>query len=515
MRERKNRPIKPLALMYPSLELLRKDVLLTKKEADELRSIESPIVLCDLRSHPENGIDTQNIAPGLQRIGAMLPYTPLMELILSRWGKPVVATSGNISGSPIFYKDEQAFTQLGDIADLFVSHNREIFTPQDDTVVQFSPIFDQKIVLRRSRGLAPAFFQQSFNDWKTPVLAMGADMKNAFAIQHEGYTYISQYLGNLESYDNQLAFDHTREHLTEILRFRPKVILTDAHPGYFSTAKGQHLGEKWNIPVISVQHHEAHFSAVLAENNLLFSEEPVLGVIWDGTGYAKGENGAEIWGGEFFIFENGKFTKVACIDSFPSIMGDKMAKEPRLSALSLSHFVPEVEPLIRYYFNDAEWSYYKKLVKNNQYTPSSSMGRVFDAVAAILGIAEFNSFEGEAAMRLEALARSRKSSENINVYPTRITHLLQTVFRNMIEGVDKSHIAASFHLALVNMIRETAETHNITRIAFSGGVFQNAFLTDLIIQHLDATFQLYFHQQLSPNDENIALGQLAYFYLNQ
>ena len=455
LRKRKHRPSKPFALMYPSLETLKNDAHVSEAEAAAFTSIESPIVLCRLREKPASGIDIGGISPHLNRIGAMQPYTPLMDLILSKWQKPIVATSGNLSGSPIFFEDEKAMTHLGHFVDAFLVNNREILIPQDDSVVQFTPLHGQRIVLRRSRGYAPTYIHRGFPDWQDSVLAMGADLKSTFSLQYAHNTYVSQYLGDLESYDTQENFEKTLRHLLHLFNARPERLIVDMHPAYFSSQKGRELVRQNeqsrsefrtnNEQLIEVQHHVAHFAAVLAENELLASEEPVLGVIWDGTGWG---NDGNIWGGEFFLFKNGNFERVAHLDYFPHFLGDKMSREPRLSALALCHDLPEAEPLLRPHFTEKEWAFYKKMLARPGGLKTSSMGRFFDGVAALLGVQSKSSFEGEAAMRLEALAqRSRQDLSGFqNLTGLSTASILKNILADLQAGVDKPEIAFKFHL---------------------------------------------------------------------
>ena len=516
LRERKHRPSKPFALMYPNLEILKKDAHLSEAEAAAFTSIESPIVLCRLRENPASGIDVEGISPHLNRIGAMQPYTPLMELILSKWQKPIVATSGNLSGSPIFFDDEKAMTHLGHFVDAFLVNNREILIPQDDSVVQFTPVHGQRIVLRRSRGYAPTYIHRDFPDWQDSVLAMGADLKSTFSLQHAGNTYLSQYLGDLESYDTQENFEKTLRHFLRLFDARPEQVIVDMHPAYFSTGKGRALAEELGIPVEEVQHHIAHFAAVLAENELLMSEEPVLGVIWDGTGWGNDSvTATEIWGGEFFLFKNANFGRVAHLDYYPHFLGDKMSREPRLSALALCHDLPETEPLLRPHFTKKDWAFYQKMLARPDGLKTSSMGRFFDGVAALLGVQSKSSFEGEAAMRLEALANhSRQDLSGFkNLTGLSVGSILKNILADLRAGVDKPEIAFKFHLALARWVGEMATQHGVLRLAFSGGVFQNSLLTDLIISELGEKYELFFHKELSPNDECISFGQLAVTFL--
>jgi hydrogenase maturation protein HypF len=515
LRKRKHRPSKPFALMYPNLETLKRDVIVGEAEAAAFLSIESPIVLCRLRAKPASGIAVAEVAPQLDRIGAMQPYTPLFELILAKWGKPIVATSGNLSGSPIFYEDEKARENLGSFVDAFLSNDREILLPQDDSVVQFSPENHQVIMLRRSRGFAPTLIHAGFQGQSSTCLAMGADLKSSFALQHAGNTYTSQYLGDLESLDTQENFEKTLQHLLGLFKTRPQQVVLDKHPAYFSATFGRKLAEEWQVPVLEVQHHVAHFAAVLAENQLLTSEEPILGLTWDGTGW--GDDG-QIWGGEFFSFENGQFERVAHFQYFPHFLGDKMSREPRLSALALCQGLPQAEAWLRPHFTEKEWALYQKLlVRESGKMDTSSVGRLFDGVAALLGLQAVSSFEGEAAMRLEALAHKFQPSGNratsyglpFSEGKIQTKPLLEGVLADLESGIEKEEIAYKFHLCLARLVGQVALFFGIKKIAFSGGVFQNSLLIDLIINELGSEFELYFHKQLSPNDECISFGQLA------
>jgi hydrogenase maturation protein HypF len=299
LRSRKHRPSKPFAVLCPGIAAVEHDFELSINEKELLQSAEAPIVLL----YPKEGtgdLYIKNIAPGLKRVGVMLPYSPLLELIAHDFGKPLVATSANISGSAIIYKDDDALDFLFDIADLVVSYNREITIPQDDSVVQVSRYTGRQIILRRSRGYAPSFLARR-STLQTTVLATGAFLKSSFTLAVNGNVFVSQFLGSGESYDSQLMYRHTLEHWLNMYSIKPDVILADKHPGYFSHQYAMELAEKYAVGVQFIQHHQAHFAAVMAEHDLLNSAEPVLGVIWDGTGL--GDDG-NIWGGEFFKYKN-------------------------------------------------------------------------------------------------------------------------------------------------------------------------------------------------------------------
>ncbi|GAB3021372.1 carbamoyltransferase HypF [Spirosoma pulveris] len=527
LRQRKHRPTKPLAILYPGIDQLQQDCYLADDEQALLMSPASPIVVLDKRPQLPSGLVADQIAPGLHQIGVMLPYAPLLALLAGAFGKPLVATSGNSSGSPICYTNEQAMDQLPAVADLLLTHNREIVVPQDDSVVRLSPTYRQPIILRRSRGLAPTVMLSDFTQTTANVLALGASLKSTFAWQLRGNTYVSQYLGDLESYDTQTNFRATLDHFLTLFNATPDAVLADQHEGYFSTQLAHELAATWGVPLIAIQHHEAHLAAVLAENRLMEQAGPVLGVIWDGTGY--GTDG-QIWGGEFIKFEDGAFERVGHFAYFDALLGDKMPREPRLSALSLAFNVPGAAELLRLKFSEKEWNLYAKLPElvngsgGGSRLKTSSVGRLFDAVAALLGLADKVSYEGEAALLLEnAAARYIR----MNGYPIGKSYLPGTLLTTQIPtqfivaavvndlqaGLPVDQIAALFHYTLVQAVAAVARQTGSRQLAFSGGVFQNALLVDWLRHALEPAHQLYFHQQLSPNDECISFGQIAQYAL--
>jgi hydrogenase maturation protein HypF len=456
------------------------------------------------------------IAPGLDKIGVMLPYSPLLELIATSTNKPLVATSANISGSPIIYEDNVAKDELLNVADRLLTFERDIVIPQDDSVLQFTEE-GSRIILRRSRGMAPNFFPNPLPFSNEQILAVGAELKGAFAIRQKDNLFISQYMGDQGSLESQKSFSATLNHLSSMLHFHPETILVDKHPGYQSAAKGRQLAAEKAITVHEYQHHKAHFAAVLAENRLLDSSERIMGVVWDGTGY--GDDG-QIWGGEFFLFESGRMERKSHLDYFPQLAGDKMSREPRLSALSLMRGKSGLMDRIRNTFSDTEWAYFQKLCTQEDIVMTSSMGRLLDAMACLIDGHTHNRYEGEAAMRLEALARSTTvlptDSYRMPVVFDRVdgSHLAQQIIEDLDLGKDKAWIAYKLFLSLAVLIDQVSDLYHINQIAFSGGVFQNALLTDMINRQMAMRKKLIFHQHLSPNDESIALGQLALYQLS-
>lgn len=509
LRKRKHRPAKPFALLYPDVETIRLDAELTSKEIEALESSAAPIVLCRLKKEHQTKICADLVAPDLKKIGVMLPYSPLLLLIVDTFKKPLIATSGNVSGSPIIYKDEEALSMLNEVADYILTYERKIVVPQDDSVVQFAG--DQKIILRRSRGLAPTYYPNPFKTNET-IIAMGGELKSAFAITHQQNLYVSQFLGDQESVESQEAYMNTQGNLLKTLQAKAERILVDRHPGYFVSSLGKEKASDENIPVHSIQHHEAHFGAVLAENNLLQTNEPVLGVVWDGTGYGDDE---QIWGGEFFVYEENEMHRVAHLDYFSQLFGDKMSKEPRLSALSLLKNFPQKQELIKKHFSEKEWEFFQKQIQQPGQLLTSSAGRFLDGLAAILGICQLNSYEGEAAMKLEALA-SEHRNYSFEYYPVplvnnRLQHdvMLPYIFEDLEKKEDVSHIAFRIFCSLAKAIENVSTYFDIQKIAFSGGVFQNELLVHLLKRLLSENKELYFHKQLSPNDECIGFGQIA------
>lgn len=517
LRDRKHRPARPFAVMYPSVEKAEEDLIITDKEKKALTGKQAPIVLCQLKEDPASGICMEAIAPGLGKIGALLPYTPLLCLIMEGWNKPLVATSGNLSGTPIIYTDEDALLWLTDYADFIISFERDIVAPQDDSVIQFTGHSTHPVILRRSRGLSPNYFPATFLNTQ-PTLAMGAELKSAFAISAGHNLFVSQYLGDQANFESQVSFDYTLSHLQQLLHFNPAQILIDSHPNYFVSQKGKELAEEWNIPFRPIQHHKAHFAAVLAENDLLSCEESILGVIWDGTGYGEDE---QIWGGEFFLLQDGEMDRYMHLDYFPQLLGDKMSKEPRVSAVSLLRNNMDQLMEIKDLFSAAEREFYLKLIQQKPDLLTSSMGRLLDGIAAILKIQSINSYEGEAAMKLEAAARSSKT-ESMDYYPIAVnknrldwTAMIHELLQDIKERTATPVIARKVFVSLAMLIKNVAVRAGAKKIAFSGGVFQNAFLIDLVTILLHDEFELYFHRQLSPNDECIGFGQLAFAALTE
>lgn len=515
LRERKHRPLKPFALLYCDIAMAVQDVVISTEEKKALESKVAPIVLCKLKENPASGIISEVIAPGLDKIGLMFPSTSLLQIISHDVGMPLVATSANLTGSPIIFNDADALEKLPGIADLILSYDREIMIPEDDSVMQVNAT-GGNIILRRSRGLSPNYFPSPFTNLNECTLAMGGDLKSAFALQTRDSLYVSQYLGNQENLDSQHAYTQTVGHLLALLQAKPSVLLADKHPGYFVTHYARELAIKYDLPLYEIQHHEAHFGAVLAENGLLETKKPVLGFIWDGTGYGDDN---QVWGGEIMIFENNDIQRLAHLDYFPQLLGDKMSREPRLSALSILKQLPGKLSMIKPHFSETEWKYYHQLIGQPATLLTSSMGRLIDAIAALTGTCQVNTYEGEAAMKLESLARCCNEAVT-TPYPIvpeknrlNISMLLHEITEDIQHDIPARYIAKKFFYSLSCVVGILSEQTGIDNIAFSGGVFQNALLTEMIIAKYANNKQLFWHQQLSTNDECIGFGQLACYHI--
>jgi len=489
LRSRKHRPHKPLALMYPNLASIHQDCQVSDLEAQLLKSTEAPIVLLQKFNKGIKPLVSNN-----DYIGVMLPYTPLHHLLMAELQSPIVATSGNLSDEPICIDNQEAIACLGNIADLFLVHNRDIAQPVDDSVVRM--IGDHPVILRRARGYAPSpLAPLPVGEGNKRILALGGHLKNAIALSINSSIILSQHIGDLET---KKAFEHFQrivQGLCAAYEFQPEVITCDAHPDYLSSQYTQHLSQSLQIPLIPVQHHYAHVLAGMIDNQIF---APVLGIAWDGTGY--GLDGT-IWGGEFL-----KIT-------------DKAAKEPRRVALGILWKIfgdrlwdLEVYPLQS--FTNFELNIYKTLLaKQGNLIQTSSMGRLFDAVAALLGICQVASFEGQAAIALEQISDATTNDfygmDVKNDGEIDWTNLIQSILEDIQNQTAITIIAAKFHNSLVAVMVAIARQFGIKQIVLTGGCFQNRYLTERAIERLtQAGFQVYCHQNIPPNDGGIAAGQI-------
>jgi hydrogenase maturation protein HypF len=361
--------------------------------------------------------------------------------------------------------------------------------------------------------MSPSFNTVHKPDSNVQRLAMGAMLKSTFGITHRKRYYISQFLGDTSILESQQSYEATLDHILGLLNFNPSLILTDAHPDYPSSLLGKEMADKKRIPDLKIQHHEAHSFAVLAENDLL-EEKKVLSVVWDGTGY--GTDG-HIWGGEFLEYTGIDHKRIGQWEYYPHILGDKMSKEPRISALCLQSQTEGYDGIVKNKFSPEEYSMYCRILKKKDLL-TSSVGRLFDGVSSLLDIVDHNTYEGEAAMVLESLATEylKNHPEYHEKYDVEITEdgavrtrdIISGILEDKLCGVNRAEIALKFHISLVEVIQNFLIKFDMQNVVFSGGVFQNSLLVDLIYIRLNEKYSVYFHKELSPNDESIPFGQL-------
>lgn len=525
LRARKRRHDKPFALMVRDVSAAREFCEISPTEEKLLTSHRRPIVL--LRAHQPLGVAAQ-VAPRQKYLGVMLPYTPLHYLLLDAFarakrGKPavLVMTSGNVSDEPIAYLDRDARERLSTIADYFLTHDRVIHMRCDDSVVR--AVQDagtaHEMLLRRSRGYVPEpiLVPQAF---RVSLIAVGAHLKNTFCLGKDEYAFVSHHIGDLENFETLQSFQQGIEHFKKIFEIEPQVIAHDLHPEYLST---KYALEQSLTPgagkLIAVQHHHAHIASVMGEHGLT---ERVLGVALDGTGY--GTDGT-IWGGEFLAADLRAFERVAHLETLPLPGGEAAIREVwRLAAAWLDRVYGDeflnLDLEFVHRLDHARWRVLKQMVRQNINSPqSSAMGRLFDAVAALIGVRAVANYEAQAAIELEMLA-----DENCaETYPFTLSPqtprilktdaLLRAIVSDLQNNVPQAIIAAKFHNTVAEMVvqvcGEIRRTHGLTQVALGGGVFQNAFLLTRTLARLrTANFQVFVPTRLPPNDGGISFGQV-------
>ena len=505
LRTAKGRYHKPLAVMVLNFNVISQDYYVSEHEAEGLSSSARPIMLLK----PKSNELPKELNYGLEKIGVFLPNNAMLHLICKKLERPLVVTSANYTSEPILYKSKD-LAGLQTLTHHIIDHDIQITMPQDDSVMQFAHESNQKILLRRSRGLAPEIIRVEEKN-KNVILCLGSDIKNTVCVANKEMVYLSQSIGNQESISSQQRTLDIIDYFLGLLDITLDNIICDLNPSYFTHQMAIDLSKKFESQLRTVQHHEAHFCAVLGEHDL-WSKDKVMGVIWDGQGL--GTDGI-IWGGEFFVKEKDTIERTHHFNYYPWILGDKMSGEPRLSALTFLGNEDGVETAIKNKFEDREWSNFNQVLESNKLM-TSSVGRMFDAVASLLGICNINHYEGQAAMELETLANRSEYKDELDPYEVELNeHVieLEKMKKEIVRAISFDsieNIAYRFHLTLVKCVQKVAQHQGVTEIAFSGGVFQNALLVDLLISKLSQQFNLYFHHDLPPNDENISYGQLMH-----
>ena len=439
----------------------------------------------------------------------MLPCTPLHHLLLAEIGRPIVCTSGNLSEEPMAISTAEARRRLGGIADVMLTHDRPVIRPVDDSVVRVGE--DGVHVLRRARGYAPRPIRLAAD--VPTILATGGHLKNAAALSLGRDVVLSAHVGDL---DNTLSMEVHRRAIDDLVSFfraAPEVVACDAHPDYGSTRYAEQLARAWNVPLIRVQHHHAHVAACMAEHRL---QGPVLGLAWDGTGY--GTDGTA-WGGEVMLCQGARFLRVAHLRTFALPGGEQAARQPRRSALGLLfEFLGHAaaDPAAAW-FEPSELRVLLAALgrKKKLFPRTSSMGRLFDAVAALCGLGQQVSFEGQAAMALEFAA----DPQGLSAYPLPVSDripalidwepMIRSILDERRRGSPAARISVQFHNALAEAALTLARRHRCAQVVLTGGCFQNVLLAQRVRSRLlEAGFQVYTHSQVPPGDGGIALGQV-------
>jgi hydrogenase maturation protein HypF len=511
LRQRKNRPAKPLAVMVADLDEAREHCDITTTEATLLTSPGSPIVLVKWK---ETSSIANAVAPGLRYLGIMLPYTPLHHLLLRETGMPLVMTSGNLSEEPIARDNDEALKRLNGIAEYFLRHNRDIYARYDDSVMTVEK--EEPKFTRRARGYAPYPIHLPYRGRQ--ILACGAEEKNTFCLTRDNYAFVSQHIGDMENMETLEHFQNTIELYKKLFRIEPEIIAADMHPEYLPTKYAKELAEKEELELVPIQHHHAHVASCMADNGV---KGPVIGVSLDGTGYGTDGN---IWGGEFIVADYKKFTRIAHLEYLPLPGGALAIKKPNrtvvgyMTALGLEdRDLPPFQEIEK-----TELEIIKKQIENNINTPlTSSMGRLFDAVAAIIGVRGVIQYEAQAAIDLETCASAATDEEKS--YPflvveqngasiIKVCDLLAAIIKDWRKKTPAAVIAARFHNTIAQMIvelcRDISNKIGIKEVALSGGVFQNRLLSKKAIALVEsAGLKVYTHRQVPCNDGGVSLGQ--------
>lgn len=508
LRKRKHREEKPLAIMSFDMTHIRKYARVAPEEEILLRSPQRPIVL--LQKIEPSPISDE-VAPRNRYFGAMLPYTPLHYLLLDHDFTALVMTSGNRSEEPIAIDNDDAFDRLSDIADYFLIHNRDIYLRSDDSIVKKTD--GNTRFIRRSRGYVPV---PVFLKKEVPsILACGAELKNTVCLTKKNQAFLSQHIGDLENLPAYEFFMQTIEHMKQVLAISPDIVAHDFHPDYLSTRYAEALKGLEKVPV---QHHHAHIVSCMTENMI---DDPVIGLSFDGTGYGADGN---IWGGEILIADHLQFRRAAHLTYVPMPGGETAIKEPWRMAVSYLYetFGEGFENLDLPLFKNIDSNPVKTMIKmiqnriNSPYT--SSLGRLFDGVASIIGIRNHVLFEGQAAMDMEMTASGETTGTYEYDWIAEDVHrilfqpVIRGVVRDMEKGIQPTEISSKFHSTVIRMFTELCDVISketgLNQVVLSGGVFQNSILLAGLNQALiKKNFQVFAHKYVPPNDGGISLGQ--------
>ena len=535
LRRRKRRYEKPFALMARDIECIKRYCRMDAHQQSLLQSPAAPIVLLPMASSESLAAA---IAPGQNHYGFMLPYTPLHHLIMTAFGQPIVLSSGNLSDEPQCIDNDKARSKLTAVADILVLHDRDIVNRVDDSVVRV--INSKPLLIRRARGYAPAPLKLPVGFEKTPsVLALGGELKNTICLLHKSQAILSQHLGDIENPLAYTAFQDTIELYQTLFDHQPKLLAVDAHPEYLSSKWGIKQAAQKNLNLIRVQHHHAHIAACMAENQLPLDTSAVLGIALDGLGYGP-ESKDSLWGGEFLLADYRQFKRLGHFQPVPMPGGVQAIREPWRMAIAYLHQIADWQtlterysrlPFFQYIAEQPSDAITKMIEKKIRCPLTSSCGRLFDAVASVLGICHKTSYEGQAAMALEAAVDQNELANNADCanYICDIGHsnkgtgfveidtssLWQALLHDLSQGVAIGTIAARFHqglaqsiVAMVVLLADKTDNSWQNKVVLSGGVFQNAILSEQLTTRLRAQgFKVYNHQQIPCNDGGLALGQ--------
>ncbi len=511
LRQRKYREDKPFALMANSVAIIREYCSVSDEEEVLLTSERRPIVLLAKRA---DAVIPEAIAPSVRTLGFMLPYSPLHYLLVENLDRPLVLTSGNVAAEPVCYEDDEATQRLSKIADYCLSHNRRIHLRTDDSVTRLHA--GREMVLRRSRGYAPAPVKTSFK-FACEILACGAELKNTFCLTRANYAFISHHIGDLENLETLRSFTDGIEHYKRLFHLQPDVVAYDLHPEYLSTKYALALDE--TSDKIGVQHHHAHIASCMADNGI---DGDVIGIALDGLGF--GMDG-RLWGGEFFVANFAEAERIAHLDYIPMPGGAQAIREPwRMAAVYLHRALgdeflnlnlPFVQQLDR-----RAWTTLRRMLLTGTNSPeTSSMGRLFDAVASLLGLRNVVNYEGQAAIELETIA-DRPATQRYEFEIAaggsiiKADAVIRRAVADLLDGVPAPTVSAKFHLGVAHLLgtiaRNVRDARRLNRVVLSGGVFQNILLLDHACRILAADgFEVFTHSRVPTNDGGISFGQAA------